>query len=122
FLRKGILSVYILFCMIPQDRFSELLAKELANVLSPEEAEELQALLADERLRERYDLLQLYLRDHVATRTDDDALFAKIRDRISAQADPAAEPIRESRSSFYWKAASIAAVLLIVSSLLFSLF
>lgn len=112
--------------MIPQDRFSELLAKELANVLSPEEAEELQSLLADERLRERYDLLQLYLRDHVATAADDDTMFAKIRDRISAQADPAADPAAdpkwESRSPFYWKAASIAAVLLIVSSLLFSLF
>lgn len=108
--------------MISQDRFSELLAKELANALSPQEAEELQSMLRDERLKERYALLQLYLRDNVTARTEDDAMFARILNRIPVQDAQEAEPETGRRFTFYWKAASIAAVLLLVFSLLFSLF
>jgi ferric-dicitrate binding protein FerR (iron transport regulator) len=105
--------------MISQDRFSELLAKELAGALSPEEAKELRSMLDDETLKDRYALLQLYLRDNDAAGTEDDALFAKIQTRISSQEAPAAEPGTGSQTRFYWKAASIAAVLLLISSLMF---
>jgi hypothetical protein len=71
--------------MISQDRFSELLAKEFAETLSPEEARELHSLLEDEKLNDRYALLQLYLRDNVTEGADDDALFARIQTRISEQ-------------------------------------
>lgn len=105
--------------MISQDRFSELLAKELADALSPEEAEELRSMLDEETLQDRYALLQLYLRDSAASGTEDDAQFAKIQKRISAEEAPGAAIRSGSNSKFYWKAASIAAVLLLISSLMF---
>jgi len=108
--------------MISQDRFSELLAKEFANALSPEEARELRSMLDDEKLKDRYALLQLYLQDNATAGTEDDALFAKIQTRISEQEFPGAKEKKGSRTKFYWKAASIAAVLLLIFSVMFSLF
>jgi ferric-dicitrate binding protein FerR (iron transport regulator) len=94
-------------------RFTELLGKQLAGEISPDESVELKSILADnEALRTEYKQLQTYFESETAEEENIDLVF----DRISAQIQVPNEPnlkVTKSKGYSVWlKIAAVAAVVL----------
>ncbi|KRT14817.1 hypothetical protein ASU31_18125 [Pedobacter ginsenosidimutans] len=94
-------------------RFTELLGKQLAGEISSDESVELESILADnEALRTEYKQLQTYFESETAEEENIDLVF----DRISAQIQVPDEPslkVTNSKSYGVWlKIAAVAAIVL----------
>ena len=101
-----------------QDRFIELITKEFIAELSADEASELKSFLQDESLKERHELLKLYLSNKNADHSLDESVFKKVRQKISESEgfneDWTISNKKKNSSGLFWKIA-IAAMLTIVS-------
>ena len=105
---------------MPQDRLIELVTKEFIDELTTDEASELKMLIQDKLLKERYELLKLYLFKNYTDHSSDEAVFKKIQQKIHRQQESGIQPDKVDKSAFYWKIA-VAATLIIVSVITFVL-
>lgn len=106
---------------MPQDRLIELITKEFIGELTASEASELKLLIQDKLLKDRYELLKLYLFKNYTDHSSDEAVFKKIQQKISQQQESGIQLNRANKSAFYWKIA-VAATLIIVSIITFALY
>jgi transmembrane sensor len=106
---------------MPQDRLIELVTKEFIDELTTEEASELKLLIQDKLLKDRYELLKLYLFKNYTDHSSDEAVFKKIQQKIHRQQGSGFQLNKVNRSAFYWKIA-VAATLIIVSIITFALY
>lgn len=96
-----------------EDRFTELLLKDLSGEILPGEKEEFQQALADDSYMKRYQLFKLYWSEHSSNQTNSENLLRKIYQKIE-QAEPEVkimneEPMKRAFRPYRWR--SIAAVL-----------
>ena len=93
-------------------RFTELLGKQLAGEISPDESVELKSILADnEALRTEYKQLQTYFESETVEDENIDQVFDRIRAQITV---PGASGLTVAKNKFYSIWLKVAAVIAIV--------
>lgn len=97
------------------DRFIELLLKDLSGEILREEREELQHFLKDEECLKRYKLYKMYWSEHDTAHTDNEALFHNVQLRIGEQENAFSDDKanRPGRSAFIYRWKYAAAIVLI---------
>ncbi len=97
------------------DRFIELLLKDLAGEMLREEREELRHFLKDEECLKRYKLYRMYWSEYDPAYTDNETLFHNVQMRIGEQENslPDVKADQPGRSSFIYMWKYAAAIILI---------
>jgi transmembrane sensor len=94
-------------------RFTELLGKQLAGEISPGESVELKTILADnEALRTEYKQLQNYFESETAEDENIDLVFDRIKAQIQIPDSPALKVAKNKGYSVWLKIAAIMAIIL----------
>ncbi|NII84006.1 MULTISPECIES: FecR domain-containing protein [unclassified Pedobacter] len=94
-------------------RFTELLGKQLAGEISPDESVELESILADnEALRAEYKQLQTYFESETAEEENIDLVFDRIRAQIQVPDEPRLKVAKNKGYSVWLKIAAVAAIVL----------
>ncbi|QNR83137.1 FecR family protein [Pedobacter riviphilus] len=94
-------------------RFTELLGKQLAGEISPDESVELKSILADnEALRAEYKQLQTYFESETAEEENIDLVFDRIRAQIQVPDEPRLKVAKNKGYSVWLKIAAVAAIVL----------
>ena len=94
-------------------RFTELLGKQLAGEISPDESIELKSILADnEALRTEYKQLQTYFESETAEEENIDLVFDRIRGQIQIPDKPGLKVAKNKSYSVWLKIAAVVAIVL----------
>ncbi|MBT2564017.1 FecR domain-containing protein [Pedobacter sp. ISL-68] len=94
-------------------RFTELLGKQLAGEISPDESVELKSILADnEALRTEYKQLQTYFESETAEEENIDVVFDRIRGQIQIPDEPRLKVTKNKGYSVWLKIAAVVAIVL----------
>jgi len=94
-------------------RFTELLGKQLAGEISADESLELKSILENNAaLNKEYHLLQSYLESETAEEENIDVVFDRIKSQIQVPAKPVLKVIK-TRNQIWLKIAAAAAVILV---------
>lgn len=94
-------------------RFTELLGKQLAGEISPDESVELKSILADnEALRTEYKQLQTYFESETAEEENIDHVFDRISAQIQAPGEPRLKVTKNKGYGVWLKIAAIVAIVL----------
>lgn len=110
-IRTGFLFESLPFYFMLHQRFEYLLAKELSDQLTVEEAAELKDLLeSSSELKAEYQLLHQYWNRKETSSERDKDLFNKVLSKIESPAAP-----KKLIPSFLWRLTAAAAVLVLVS-------
>lgn len=92
-------------------RFTELLGKQLAGEISPDESVELKSILADnEALRTEYKQLQTYFESETAEEENIDLVFDRIRGQIQIPDEPRLKVAKNKGYSVWLKIAAVVAI------------
>ncbi|MGN8057775.1 FecR family protein [Pedobacter sp. 22163] len=94
-------------------RFTELLGKQLAGEISPDESVELKSILADNgALRTEYKHLQTYFESETAEEENIDVVFDRIRAQIQIPDEPRLKVTKNKGYSVWLKIAAVVAIVL----------
>ncbi|MBC8054769.1 MAG: FecR family protein [Sphingobacteriaceae bacterium] len=104
-----------------QDRFAQLLTKEVLETLTPDEARELAGLKSENGNKEKYDLFISYFSANNPDHSSDDLVYNKVRQKILQQENSTTSGKARNKGALYWKIA-VAAMLTIISSTIFLLY
>jgi transmembrane sensor len=92
-------------------RFTELLGKQLAGEISPDESVELKSILADNAaLRTEYKQLQTYFESETAEEENIDLVFDRIRAQIRVPDEPSLKVTKNNGYSVWLKIAAVVAI------------
>jgi transmembrane sensor len=93
-------------------RFTELLGKQLAGEISPDESVELKSILADnEALRAEYKQLQTYFESETAEEENIDLVFDRISAQIQVPGEPRLKATKYNKGYSVWlKIAAVVAI------------
>ncbi|QIL42256.1 FecR family protein [Pedobacter sp. HDW13] len=95
-------------------RFTELLGKQLAGEISPEESTEFKTLLAsNESYQQEYQSLSTYFSKKEAPGQNVDEVFNRITTKISTKEGPAVQPLKASMNYSIWL--KVAAVIVLIA-------
>lgn len=94
-------------------RFTELLGKQLAGEISPDESVELKSILADnEALRTEYKQLQNYFESETAEEENIDVVFDRIKTQIQVPDESVLKVTKNKGYSVWLKIAAVVAIVL----------
>lgn len=94
-------------------RFTELLGKQLAGEISPDESVELKSILAGSAsLRMEYDRLQSYFDAEAADNENIDQVFSRIKAQITVPVEPGLTVVKNKPHSIWLKIAAVVAIVI----------
>ncbi|WP_316823669.1 FecR family protein [Pedobacter miscanthi] len=94
-------------------RFTELLGKQLAGEISPEESVELKSILADEpALKKEHDVLQAYFEAETVEDENIDPVFERVKAQIKIREQPVLIVSKNKSYNIWFKIAAVVAITL----------
>jgi len=100
-------------------RFTELLGKQLAGEISPDESVELKSILADNPvLKKEHDVLQAYFETEAVEEDNIDSVFEHIRSQINIPGQPVLT-VRKNKSYLLWLKIAAVAVIALAAVLIY---